>query len=164
MTIYNRALQRRRAHTKGNRIMAKAKAATGESKSAVFRRLYQSNLNLLKVPGYDELFRLYQGEDSSREIGTSERQVAANVKSRLRKEHKFRRRRGRRAGRARSANGAVAPVMTGPQRVGAAHLALEDAIDDCIFLARRMDATRFEDIVRLLKRARNQLIIMTAKK
>src|SRR5436190_21999029 len=101
--------------------MPKAKAK-GESKSAVFRRLYESNLSLLKVRGYDELFRLYQGEDSSREIGTSERQVAANVKSRMRKEHKFRRRRGRRAGRVRSANGAVAPVMTGPQRVGAAHL------------------------------------------
>ncbi len=136
--------------------------AKGESKSAVFRRLYESKLDLLKVPGYDELFRLYQAEDSSRKIGTSERQVAANVKSRLRKEHKFRRRR-RGGRRARSANGAVAPVMTGPQRVGAAHLALEDAIDDCIFLARRMDATRFEDIVRLLKKARNQLIIMTAK-
>ena len=141
--------------------MAKAKA-TGESKSAVFRRLYEGNLNLLTVPEYDELFRQYQGEDSSRKIGTSERQVAANVKSRLRKEHKFRRRRGRRGRRGRMADGA-APVMTGPQRVGAAHLALEDAIDDCIFLARRMDATRFEDVVRLLKRARNHLIIMTAK-
>jgi hypothetical protein len=145
--------------------MAKAKAATGESKSAVFRRLYQSNLNLLKVPGYDDLFRLYQGEDSSRQIGTSERQVAANVKSRLRKEHKFRgRRRGRRGRRPGVADGAARPIMTVPQRIGAAHLALEDAIDDCIFLARRMDATRFEDVVRLLKRARNHLIIMTAKK
>src|SRR5262245_1385294 len=137
--------------------------AKPESKSAVFRRLYESNLHLLKVPGYDELFKMYQTEDSSRKVGVSERQVAANVKSRLRSDHKIRgRRRGRRGRRARMANGAVAPEMMAPQRVGA-HLALEDAIDDCIFLARKMDAIRLEDVVRLLKRARNQLIVMTAK-
>ena len=135
--------------------------AKEESKSSVFRRIYESNLELLKVPGYDELFRVYQAEDGSRKIGVSERQVAANVKSTLRAKHKIRgRRRGRRA---RLANGAVAPVIMTPQRVGAAHLALEDAIDDCIFLARRMDAVRFVDVVRMLKRARNQLIVMTAK-
>lgn len=143
--------------------MPKTKAKD-ESKSAVFRRLYESNLDLLKVPGYDELFKMYQAEDGSRKVGVSERQVAANVKSTLRQKHKIRgRRRGRRGRRARMVNGAVAPVIMTPQRVGAAHLALEDAIDDCIFLARRMDAVRFADVVRLLKRARNQLIVMTAK-
>jgi hypothetical protein len=147
---------------KGKCIMPRTKAKE-ESKSAIFRRLYETNLDLLKVPGYDELFRMYQAEDSSRKVGTSERQVAANVKSRLRSDHKIRGRRRGRRGRARMANGAVAPVMMTPQRVGAAHLALEDAIDDCIFLARRMDAVRFADVVRLLKRARNQLIVMTAK-
>lgn len=136
--------------------------AKGESRSGVFRRLYESNLHLLKVPGYDELFRLYQEEDSSRKIGKSERQVAANIKSVLRAEHKIRRR--RRGGRAtRSVNGAAAPAMSGQQRVAAAHLALEDAIHDCIFLARRMDPTRFEDVVKLLKRALNRLIVLTAK-
>jgi hypothetical protein len=137
--------------------------AKPESKSAVFRRIYESNLDLLRVPGYDELFRMYQAEDGSRKVGVSERQVAANVKSTLRHKHKIRGRRRRGRGRrGRMTNGALAPAALAPQRV-AAHLALEDAIDDCVFLARKMDAVRFEDVVRLLKKARNQLIVMTAK-
>src|SRR6516162_2793637 len=127
--------------------------AKPESKSAVFRRIYESNLDLLRVPGYDELFRMYQAEDGSRKVGVSERQVAANVKSTLRHKHKIRGRRRRgRSRRGRMTNGALAPAALAPQRV-AAHLALEDAIDDCVFLARKMDAVRFEDVVRLLKKA-----------
>jgi hypothetical protein len=51
-------------------------------------------------------------------------------------------------------------VVTAP-RVKATTLALEDAIDDCIYLARRMESERLVDVIRMLRRARNQLIVLT---
>ena len=45
-----------------------------------------------------------------------------------------------------------------------ASLALEDAIDDCIYLARKMESDRLAEVIRSLRRARNHLIVMTGAK
>ena len=43
-------------------------------------------------------------------------------------------------------------------------LALEDSIEDCIYRARRMESESLTEVVRLLRRARNHLIIMAGVK
>jgi hypothetical protein len=142
--------------------MAKAKAA-GESKSALFKRLFQSNKDLLKVPSIDDVIKMFEAE-TGRSATDKDRGVAANVKSKLRKQLGMRGRRGRRGrnpGRPAGAQGT--PVMAAARKVKNT-LALEDAIEDCIYLARRMESDRLVDVIRDLRRARNHLILMSAAK
>jgi hypothetical protein len=139
--------------------MARAKAAV-ESKSALFKRIFMSNKDLLKVPSIDEVIKMFEAE-AGRAATDKDRGVAANIKSKLRKKLGMRGRRRKRGRPAGSGNGAVA-VMAAP-RVSST-LALEDAIDDCIYLAKRMESDRLADVIRSLKRARNHLIVMTGTK
>jgi hypothetical protein len=140
--------------------MAKAKG-TGESKSAIFTRLFASNKDLLKVPNIDDVMKMFQAE-TGRTPTDNDRGVAANVKSRLRKKLGMRgRRRGRKRGRP-AGTGTMAVAVATP-RVSAS-LALEDAIDDCIYLARKMESDQLADVIRSLRRARNHLIVMTGAK
>src|SRR5438046_9680512 len=109
--------------------MAKAKAA-GESKSGLFKRLFMSNKEMLKVPSIDEAIKLFESE-TGRSATDKDRGVAANVKSKLRKQLGMRGRR-RRGGRRRGrppGSGTMAVAVASP-RVSSA-LALEDAIEDC---------------------------------
>jgi hypothetical protein len=88
------------------------------------------------------------------------RQIAANVKSRLRKEMGMRKRR-RKTGV--SANGAHAPAV--PKPLKAALLQpLEEHIDECLMLARAAGKDQLMDVIRSLKRARNLLIVMIGEK
>jgi hypothetical protein len=141
--------------------MAKAKVS-GESKSARFKRLFETHKELLNVPSIDAIIKMFE-EEVGRAATIKDRGVAANIKSKMRKTLGMRgRRKGRKRGRpVGSSNGAVA-VMASP-RISAT-LALEDAIDDCIYLAKRMDSEALADVIRSLKRARNHLIVMTGSK
>jgi hypothetical protein len=141
--------------------MAKAKA-TGESKSAVFKRLFESNKDMLKVPSIDEIIKMFEAE-VGRSATLKDRGVAANIKSKMRKKLGMRgRRKGGKRGRPMGTTNGTVAVMAAP-RVSAA-LALEDAIDDCIYLARRMESDKLADVIRSLRRARNHLIVMSGVK
>jgi hypothetical protein len=141
--------------------MAKAKKK-GDSKSGIFKRLFLSNKELLAVPSIAEIMKLFQAE-VGRTPTDADRGVAANIKSKLRKDLGLRPGRRRRKGgrKAASANGAVAVAVP---RATASMLALEDSIEDCIYRARRMELDSLADVVRLLRRARNHLIIMAGAK
>ncbi len=143
--------------------MARAKASEGESKSALFKRLFESNPELLKVPSIDEVMKLFEAETGRSATG-KDRGVAANIKSKLRKAHGLRgRRRGRKRGRpVGSGNRAAAVAVAAPR--ASATLALEDAIEDCIYLARKMESDRLADVIKMLRRARNQLILLAGSR
>jgi hypothetical protein len=140
--------------------MARPKA-TGESKSGRFKRLFESNKDLLKVASIDEVIKMFEAE-TGRSATDKDRAVAANVKSKLRRSlgMRGRRRRGGRRGRP-PGSGSMAVAVAAP-RVSAA-LALEDAIEDCIYLARKMESERLADVIKMLRRARNQLVLVSAK-
>jgi hypothetical protein len=140
--------------------VAKAKAAA-ESKSSVFKRLFDARRDLLQVPSIDEIMKMYEAE-IGKSANDKDRQVAANIKSRMRK--KLGMRRGRRGRKRRAGRPAGTPAMATVARASASMLALEDSIDDCIYLARKMETDRLDDVVRLLRRARNHLIVMTGAK
>jgi hypothetical protein len=141
--------------------VAKTKVA-GESKSGLFKRLFTSNKDLLKVPSIDEIIKMFEAE-TGRSATDKDRGVAANIKSKLRKQlgMRGRRRRGGKRGRPPGSGNAAVAVAVAP-RVSSA-LALEDAIEDCIYLARKMESERLADVIKMLRRARNQLVLVSAK-
>jgi hypothetical protein len=81
------------------------------------------------------------------------------VKTRLRQK-----RRERRADKAQAAPAAVAPValptspLAATRRVGAGLTRLEEAIDDCLAVARQMDREGLAGVIELLRSARNQVV------
>src|SRR5437763_16469083 len=114
--------------------MAKAKG-DGESKSQIFRRYFEKRPDLLKESSFDEVAARYKQEFPSRDFGDNDRQIAANIKSKLRKELKIgrrRRRRGRRAVAAAGAGNEAGGAPRGPRGGGGALFALEGQIDDCL--------------------------------
>ncbi|HEX4590325.1 MAG TPA: hypothetical protein VH120_10380 [Gemmataceae bacterium] len=140
--------------------MAKTKTK-GVSKSGIFKHIFESNKELLRVPSIAEALKQFEAEYGQAPTA-SDRGLAANIKSKLRRIHGMRRRKRRGGRRAEAGNGAVA--MPAPRIRASSTLALEDAIDDCIYLARRIESAQLAEVVRLLKKARNQLIVLTGAK
>lgn len=140
--------------------MAKTKSS-GESKSAVFKRIFLTHKNLLSVPSIAEVIKLFEAQ-VGREATNNDRNIAANIKSKMRKKMGLRgHRKKKRTVGVTSVNGGHVAVAA--PRTTSSFLALEDAIDDCIFLARKMESDQLTDIVRMLRKVRDQLIVMAAK-
>src|SRR5262245_33815617 len=146
--------------------MAKTKRGTGESKSQVFKRLYAENEHLLDVPGYDEVLQKYQALNPNVDITKGIRGIAANIKSALNRKKGGKSRRGRR-GRKRGRPAGTTKVMmaaAGSPRVGGGSLqTLEENIDDCLVFAKRIDSEGLRDVIGLLRRARNYVILHAGK-
>jgi hypothetical protein len=134
--------------------MAKAKPET-ESKSHVFRRLFLKQPELLRGSSFDPLIEMFKKEFPDREFTDNDRQIAANVKSRMRKEFKIRRRRRR----AKAAAGNESAPAHRPLRGTGVLAALEEQIDNCLISARRLDREELSDVIKHLHRARNLLIV-----
>src|SRR4051794_465366 len=110
--------------------MAKAKAE-GVSKSQIFRRYFEKRPDLLRESSFDDVMAMYKQEFPDRAFSDSDRQIAANIKSRMRKERKISRRRRRR----RVGAGAGSELGTATPRThrGASSLHfLEEQIDNCL--------------------------------
>jgi hypothetical protein len=138
-----------------------AKAKTSEpSKSEIFRRYFEKRPELLKVPGFDDIAAMYTQEFSDRDFTENDRQIAANIKSKMRKDRNIsRRRRRRRVGVTGTAE-ATPVVARGGRGFSVLHV-LEEQIDDCLIAARRLNRAELGDVIKHLRRARN-LVIMRA--
>jgi hypothetical protein len=140
--------------------MAKAKrGGSGESKSQVFKTIYRENPHLLDVRGYDEALEKYKQAVPGADMNKALRGVAANIKSKLNEARGVRprrKRRGKKGGRPAAAIGVMAAT---PKVPAGALRTLEDHIDDCMHLAKRLDPTRLADVVRHLRHARNMVIL-----
>jgi len=142
--------------------MARAKAE-GESKSAVFRRYFEKQPDLLREKNFDAVIEMFKKDNPNREFGDSERQVAANIKSRMRKELGIRGRRRKRRGAAAGAaagghEGGGTGVARGGRGGGSLHM-LEEQIDDCLMAAKRLDREGLDDVIKHLRRARNLIVV-----
>lgn len=148
--------------------MARTKSG-GASKSQVFKRLYQENPQLLDVSGYDEVLQKYQALNPDAEISKGIRGIAANIKSSLNRQAgggKPRRgRRGRKRGRPLGSTKAAAAAAAAntPRTASASLQTLEENIDDCLMFAKRIDAEELRDVIGLLRRARNYVILHAGK-
>ena len=132
--------------------MAKSKSAE-ESTSAKLKRLFDSDHELLRAREYDGLKAAWETAYPGKPFSASLRQIAANIKSRMRKDLGMRKRK-------RKVH-ATANGMAGPKPVRAAQLIpLEEHVDECLMLARGVGREQLGDVIRYLKRARNLLIVM----
>jgi hypothetical protein len=135
--------------------MARPKADTGETVSGYFRRIFAENPKLLKSRSNDEILnRWLTDHPDHKEVPTKIKQNLANIKSVLRSKR-------RRGGRPKTTldDGQAAVATTKPARGLSSGLAkLEEAIDECLWQARALDAEGLVEVVQLLRRARNAVV------
>jgi hypothetical protein len=134
--------------------MAKKKADKGESIQGYFRPIFQENPKLLKKRANDELFeRWLKDHPGEKEVPLRVKQGLSNLKSVLRAKMK---RRGRK--RREEANGALAVTHSAPRAHRGLSL-LETQIDDALQHARQLDPDGLDEVIRLLRTARNRVIV-----
>jgi hypothetical protein len=125
--------------------------------------------DLLKSRSNEELFRRWLADHPGHtEVPERVKQNLANLKSHLRKQLKIRKH--RRARKAAAAAEAAAPVVANaaPAKVSRRALTglelLEERIDECLASAKTMDREGLDPVIKLLRRARNEVVWKTMHK
>jgi hypothetical protein len=141
-----------------------ATTARAETVSGYFRKVFQENPRLLEGRSNQELLdRWLKDHPDAKEVPGTVKKNLANVKSVLRKEAR-RKRGGRPKKSADSSNGAgvtaAAPARQLPTTTASIKdlTQLEEKIDDCLSMAKHMDAEGLQDVISLLRRARNLVV------
>jgi hypothetical protein len=122
-----------------------------ETTAGYFKTIVRENPSVLKTKSNDEIMGRWMTDHpghSDRDLKKA-RANWANLKSLLRKQER-KRRRGAAAGAPVAANQGM--------RVGRSLDALEESIDDCLTQAKVMDRQGLESIIKLLRRARNEVV------
>jgi hypothetical protein len=140
-------------------ITAPAQVETsGETSSGYFRRIFKENPHLLVTRSNEELLARWLTDHPG------EKTVPPNVKKHMAKVKGILRHKGRKKlGRPKKVelDGAVPAVTTPPKptRIAPKGLeALEEMIDDCLTVAKHMDREGLDDVIRLLRNARNAVV------
>jgi hypothetical protein len=140
--------------------MAKKTASSkGNSVQGYFRVIFRENPKLLKERSNEALYaRWLQDHPGATEVPLKVKQGLSNLKSVLRGKMKLRKR--RKQAEAAAANGAVSAVrpVARARKIGGLDR-LEAQIDDALSAARHLDAEGLEEVIRLLRSARNRVII-----
>jgi hypothetical protein len=138
--------------------MAKRRKTSG-SVAGYFRQVFDAHPEWLKEKSNDPILAQYRVDHGMAADAPVEKNVKANLanlKSVLRKKS---RRRGRRA--AVATNAAIA-VMAAPVEIptlgGHPFEVLEEMIDDCLTQAKNLDRDALDDVISLLRRARNAVV------
>jgi hypothetical protein len=133
--------------------MPRAKAPSGDSISARIKAIYRNDVELLRARDNDGLKAAWEKSNPGERFSDKIRQIAANIKSRMRKDMGIRKRRSR---------GKVAVMaVDAPKPIKLTLLApLEEHVDECLMLARGAGREQLAEVIKHLKRARNKLIMM----
>jgi hypothetical protein len=138
--------------------MAKRSKRGGESQSGYFRRVFQEHPEWLFEKSNNEVLARYRADHNipdSQDVAKNVRNNLANLKSVLRKQAKGKGgRRGRPPGW-----GKAFSLSAGGKRLEL----LEDQIDECLTLARTIDRTLLESVIRHLRSARNNVVWLTGQ-
>lgn len=143
--------------TTTNGTAAETEAGEQKSTSGYFRRLFQENPKLLKSRSNEEVLNRWLADHPEMtEVPQNVKNNLANLKSVLRKKMRVK---GAKK-RAAATESAALPRKETPTRKIAAHTleTLEEQIDECLTLARNLDPEGLEDVIRLLRRARNKVV------
>jgi len=130
----------------------------GETTGGYFRRVFKENPKLLVTRSNDELLsRWLADHPGHKAVPPNVQKHMSNVKSVLRKKGR------KKLGRPKKVeqDGAVQAASTQPKptRIAPKGLeALEEMIDDCMTIAKRMDREGLGDVIRLLRNARNEVV------
>jgi hypothetical protein len=130
----------------------KVEMSDGETVSGYFRRIFAENPKLLKTRSNEEILnRWLTDHPDYKQVPTNIKQNLSNVKSVLRS---WGRRRGRKP---QGGQEAVAPAKSA-RAVSRGLEHLEEYIDDCLWQAKSLDVEGLEEVVQLLRRARNAVV------
>jgi hypothetical protein len=132
--------------------------ANGETTSGYFKRVFKENPHLLGVKSNEELFRRWLADHPNHtEVPGNIKGILFNVKSGLRK--KGRKKRGRTKKTEPAAPVALAVTQAKPAKLAVKGLeALEEQIDDALTLAKHMDRESLDDVIWMLRKARNTVV------
>ena len=132
--------------------------ANGETTSGYFRRILKEKPDLLGVKSNDELFRRWLADHPDHtEVPGNVKGILFNVKSVLRK--KGRKKRGRPKKVEQAAPVAVAVTQAKAVKVAVKGLeALEEQIDDALTVAKHLDRDGLDEVIRMLRKARNAVV------
>jgi hypothetical protein len=121
------------------------------NRSAYYRQLFTDHPDWLAGTTNMPVVEQWQKDHPGKEMSQRDKQAMANVKSNMRSAGHGGKKRGRRLLRKLTAAG---------QRTGNSTLVgLEMMIDDCLSLARQMDPTGLEHVIKSLRRARNDVVL-----
>lgn len=139
------------------RTKTKAKD-TGESIYGYFTRVFDAHPEWLKEKSNAAVLERYRkdhglGPDAA--IADNVKQGLANAKSQRRKKHGIKRRRGRRRAQEQPA---AAANSAKPARTRLSLDTLEEHIDECLGMAKSLDREGLTEVIRMLRRARNEVI------
>lgn len=136
--------------------------AGGDSIMGYFRRIYNENPKLLKVRSNEEVYKLWLADHPDQtELPEKVKNGLSNLKSLLRNGKKGKgKAKGKGKGKTKAVEATAAPSNGTPAlQIPAAKLeGLEQQIDDCIVLAKGLDREGLENVIRSLRRARNEII------
>jgi hypothetical protein len=130
----------------------------GETVAGYFRKVFKENPRLLRKRSNEELFKRWLADHPGfSEVPKQVRTGLQNIKSVLRQERgKKKHARAGQAGTAAAAEGA----QPAPRRISAKGLEqLEEHIDECLALAKHTDREALGDVIALLRRARNVVVV-----
>jgi hypothetical protein len=131
--------------------MAKKSTGNGENVSGYFRQIFKEDPRLLRSRSNDKLMQRWLADHpDQKEVPIRVKQGLANVKSILRKRRRGPRRKGD------DQNQAAAPTAARKPARGLERL--EEQIDDCLSVAKILDRTELEQVIRLLRKARNEVV------
>jgi hypothetical protein len=135
--------------------MAKKATANDETPSGYFRRILNENRRLLSGRNNQVLLdRWLADHPGHNDIPKNVRAILSNVKSVMRSK-----RRGRRKAAGAEETGAPATATLGLPKMKSHRLdRLEEQIDDVLALAKSMAGEGLENIIKLLRRARNEVV------
>jgi hypothetical protein len=130
----------------------------GETTGGYFRRVFKENPKLLVTRSNEELMaRWLTDHPGEKTVPPNVQKHMSNVKSLLCKKGRKKLARPKKV----EQDGAVPAVSTQPKpaRIAPKGLeALEEMIDDCLTDAKRMDREGLDDVIRLLRNARNAVV------
>jgi hypothetical protein len=131
--------------------------ASGESIASWFREYYHGNPKALKTKSNEAVLASWQAAHPGQEVTTRIKQSMANVKSTMKKK-----RRRRKA--ATPESGAVAVTSPRTARINTANLErLELAIDRCLDMARGLENPKLEKVIKNLRFARNDVVLISGE-
>jgi hypothetical protein len=124
--------------------------AEGESISGYFRMIFKEGPALLHSRSNEVLLeRWLRDHPGKKEVPARVKQNLANIKSILRKKSR----------KKKTSGGAAEPAVTSLRSVTSRGLeSLEESIDDCLTQAKNLDREALGSIIKLLRRARNEVV------
>jgi hypothetical protein len=130
-------------------------AAAGESMSGYFRQVFKSKPKLLRTRSNQQVLAQWLADHPGHtEVPENVKQSLANVKSILRHQ---KRAQGKKTGAPEEPP--IGETATPAVKLRTSDLeTVEQQIDDCLQAARRLDEVTLESVIRLLPKARNEVV------